>query len=348
MLVTQRAHPATMLRTFSDFPAVLGHENVAVIDEIGTGVTDWRPGQRVCVEPAVGCIGRGADPPCSECAAGRSTLCQHVGDDRLPPRALIGLNTLTGGSWASYFVAHESQLHAVPDAVADDVAVLVDPAASATHAVLRRPPCPGESILVNGAGIIALCIVAAIRALGLDNEITVTARHDFQADLALRMGATHVLRQRRGDRKTDRYDAIARRTGGRRFAGKFGNHVLLGGFDLTFDCTGSGVGLNDALKWTRPRGTLVAVGTSGITLLDTTPLWFDELTVVGANGRQIEAANGIGQHSYDLVLDWLVSGRLDLSPIQVCRFRLSDYRCAFSHILDRRRYPIMKAAFIPE
>jgi threonine dehydrogenase-like Zn-dependent dehydrogenase len=346
-MITQRIHPATILQIFTRFPAVLGHENVAVIEQIAADDTEWQPGQRVCVEPAIGCVGRGLEPPCDQCAAGRSALCQQVGDHRLPPRALIGLNSLTGGSWTSYFVAHSSQLHAVPDGVADDTAVLVDPVASAAHAVLRRRPRSGESVLVNGSGIIGLGIVAAIRALGCDNEITVTVRHPFQADLVSRLGATRVVRQAAGTRMAGRFEAIARCARARRLPGRFGNQALLGGFDLIFDCTGTGAGLSDALKWTTSRGTLVAVGTSSITLLDTTPIWFDELCVIGANGRQTEDLDGRAVHTYDLVLDWLRSGRLDLSAIPVHRYRLVDYRTAFAHLLDRRRHPIVKAAFVP-
>ncbi len=390
-LVALRVHPATFLHVFSRFPAVLGHENVARIDEIGSAVRDWQAGQRVCVEPALGCDGRGAASPCVECAAGRPSLCQNPGseadrrgeglrdragdgparrdnpargepgdrrtsdDDRqgnsfrdsLPPRALIGLNPMTGGSWAHYFVAHQSQLHRVPDAVTDDAAVLVDPLASAAHAVLRRPPRPGESILVNGAGIIALGVVAAVRALGYDNPITITVRHPFQAELAKHLGATHTLLVPRSATFAERYEAIARLAGGRRLAGKYRNQVVVGGFDLTFECTGTGLGMGDALKWTRTRGTFVSVATSSIIRVDTTAIWFDELSIVGSNGRQIEEVNGRRMHTYDLLFDWLSSGRLDVSCIPVTRYPLADYRQAFAHLFSRGRHPAVKVAFEP-
>jgi len=347
-LVTQHIHPASILRNYSRFPAVLGHENVAVIDELGPAVSGWHIGQRVCVEPAVGCQGRPAAAACPQCAAGRPTLCERFeSGDALPPRALIGLNPVTGGSWASSFVAHQSQLHGVPAGVPDDVAVLVDPIASATHAVLRRRPEPGESVLVHGSGVIAMGVVAALRALGCDNDVTITVRHAFQADLAAQLGATHVLRFSRGGRSASRYEAVAERTGGRMLRGIFDNHDLLGGFDLTYDCTGSGSGLSDALKWTRSRGCVVLVGTTGITWLHTTPIWLNELTVLGANGRQIESVDGHDCHTYDVVLGWLASGRLDLSRIPVRRFRLADYRAAFREILRPGRGAILKAAFEP-
>ena len=346
-MITQRTHPATFLRSFASFPAVLGHENVAEIESVGSAVTAWSVGQRVCAEPALGCLGRGINPPCDQCAAGRTSLCENIGNGAMPPRTIIGLNRETGGSWAEFFLAHESQLHAVPEGVSDELAVLVDPIASAAHAVLRRLPRPGESVLVNGSGIIALGIIGAVRALGLANTVTAIVRHAFQAELARRMGATHTLMNPRRSNSTTQYDTVAGHVRGRRVDGRFGNQGMIGGFDLTFDCTGTGRGLTDALKWTRSRGTLVAVGTSGITLLDTTPVWFDELEIIGANGRQLESDNGRQVHTYDMVLEWMRDRRLDLSAMPVRRYALKDYRTAFDHLLGRSRHPIVKAVFEP-
>jgi threonine dehydrogenase-like Zn-dependent dehydrogenase len=359
-MITQRTHPATILRCFASFPAVLGHENVAIIDDVGPGVSRWKPGTRVCVEPAIGCEGRGIDPPCRQCAVGRSSLCECAGNGVLPARALVGLNARTGGSWAEYFVAHQSQLHAVPEGIADELAVLVDPIASAAHAVLRRPPRAGETVLVNGSGIIALGIIASIRAMGHGNAITAIMRHAFQIDLARRLGATEALAHPRGARSVEQYDAVARHVNGVRVDGRFGNRGLIGGFDLTYECTGTGRGLTDALKWTRSRGTLVAAGTSGITLVDTTPIWFDELEIIGTNGRQMERVNGeavdrLGPearqgravHTYEVVFEWMRAGMGSLSAIPVRRFRLSEYRVAFDHLLARGRHPIVKAVFEP-
>jgi len=345
-LVTLRNHPATILECFARFPAILGHENLAVVEAVGEGVRDWRPGQRVCVEPALGCAAREA-AACAACADGRASQCAHPGDDLLPPRALIGLNRLTGGSWATHFVAHESQLHAVPDGLHDDVAILVDPFASALHAVLRRPPTSGEQTLISGSGIIAMGVLAGIRAIGCTGRVVCVVRHRFQADMAKALGATDVLIHPRSMAIAERYDDVARCMGGTRLQARFGNRAMLGGADVVYDCTGTGRGLGDAIKWTRPRGTMVAVGTSGLAWIDTTPLWFDEINVVGANGRQVESFEGHRAHTYRMVLDWLASGRLNPGPIRVTRFGLSDYRSAFQQLLTRSRHPIIKAVFDP-
>jgi len=345
-LVTLRNHPATILECYARLPAILGHENVAVIDAVGSDVGNWKPGQRVCVEPALGCAAREI-PPCSACAEGRVSQCAYPGDDRLPPRALIGLNSLTGGSWATHFVAHESQLHGVPDGVADDVAIMVDPLASALHAIIRRIPQSGEQILISGSGIIALGVLAGIRAVGHAGRIVCVMRHRFQGELARAMGATDVLIHPRGMTHAQRYDDVAQIIGGKRMQARFGNRAMLGGADVVYDCTGTARGLGDALKWTRPRGTMVAVGTSGLVWVDSTPLWFDEINVLGANGRQVESFEGARAHTYRLVLDWLASGRMTIGPLAVTRFGLTDYRRAFHQLLTRSIHPVIKAVFDP-
>lgn len=347
-LIAHRLHPATILQNFARFPAVLGHENVATVDEVGPGVEgDWRCGQRVCVEPAVGCHAHPAAKPCSHCAAGRPSLCEHASDGILPHRVILGLNPMTSGSWAEFFVAHQSQLHAVPPGIQENAAVLVDALASAAHAVLRRRPRPGESVLINGAGTIGLGVILAIRALNHDNPIAAVVRHPYQEELAKRAGATTTLGAPRGMKAAARYAAVARACDGKLLPGRFGSADLLGGFDLTFDCSGTGVGLSDAIKWTRARGTVVAVGTSGITVLDTTSIWFNELTVLGANGRQLEQVDGRPLHTYDLVMDWLSGGRIDASIIPVRRYRLDDYRTAFRDLLAGKSRSVVKAAFEP-
>ncbi|MBX3395446.1 MAG: alcohol dehydrogenase catalytic domain-containing protein [Phycisphaerae bacterium] len=346
-LVALRNHPNTILQQYASFPAVLGHENVAEIVEIGSAVSGWHIGQRVCVDPAVGCQGRGISPPCRACTNGVPSVCESPGGNGFPPRALLGLNSVTGGSWAEYFVAHASQLHATPEGIPDETAVLVDPIASAAHAVLRRRPQPGEDILVHGSGIISIGVIASIRTLGHDNRVTAIVRHQFQGELARRYGADKAIVLPRRTRRIDRYKAVAADTNGIRMDGRMGNQSLIGGYELTYDCSGNAAGLVDALMWTRGRGTLVAVGTTGIAMHDSTPIWFDELSVIGASGRQIEQLDGRRIHTYDLVFEWLQSGRLDLSALPQARYPLSRYREGLAALLNRSRRPIMKVVFDP-
>lgn len=346
--VFQRNHPATILRAMTQFPVVLGHENVAVVDEVGANVIDWKPGQRVVVEPSLSCVPRGFDPVCRECAAGRFTLCERVTDGPLPPGLMIGWNSFTGGSWAPEFVAHRSQLYAVPAEWSDEEAVVVDPIAGAVHAVLRRLPSDSERVLLIGGGIIAQGVAAAIRALGSRARLTALVRHEAAALRLREAGADETILSPSSEPHAARYEAVAAAIGGRRIASLFGNQAFLGGYDVVYDCVGTGRSLTDAAKFTRARGTVVAVGTSGIAVVDTTPLWMKELNVIGCNGRQFETYDGRRLHTYQVVFDLVRNGRLSLKGLLTHTFAVRDYARAF-RTLSRPGTPgLLKAAFRPE
>ena len=348
-LIYLRQHPASILRSFVRFPAGLGHENVAVIDELGPEAerAGWRPGQRVCVESMLSCAVRDLDPPCESCREGRFSLCQRLTDGALPPAMMLGLNDFTGGSWGQYFVAHRTQLHAVPDTIDDETAVLTDPLACALHAALRRPPSDSESVLVLGGGIQGLGLLAAIRALGSRAQRTAVVRHAYQADLAKRFGAKHVVRWARRHKTAQRYAPLAEITNGRCVAGVFGNQALMGGFDVVYDCIGNGRSLTDAMKLAKPGGTVVEVGTPTIALVEHTPLWMSELTVLGCYGRQIETYQGRRMHTYRLVFELIESGKLDVAGLLTHTFALTDYRKALAAIAHRGRHNLVKAALAP-
>ena len=79
----------------------LGHEIAGVVEEIGAGVTQWRPGDRVVVHPCWSC---GA---CSACLAGRQNACRRTGG-RLNPPPTPGVTK--NGGMAEYVSAPASAL----------------------------------------------------------------------------------------------------------------------------------------------------------------------------------------------------------------------------------------------
>ena len=68
--------------------------------------------------------------------------------------------------------------------------------------------------------------------------------------------------------------------------------LLLGGADVTFECVGRADSLNDAVRLTRARGKLVAVGMPGEERVDWAPIWQRELTVMGAYAYGVEEGEG--------------------------------------------------------
>jgi threonine dehydrogenase-like Zn-dependent dehydrogenase len=347
-ILAQKQPPNSILQAFSSLPMLMGHENVAVVEEVGSAVDDSWVGRRVCVDPALTCEVRGIDPPCDRCRAGETGACERFGADSegaaaLPPGTSIGYNSRTGGSYGEGFVAHISQLVPVPETITDERAVLTDPFACGLHAALRADLSQAESVLVYGSGVIGLGVIAGLRATGYTGRIDALDRCDYIKPFALEVGANEYL-QLPADRR-ERFARIAERTGATIHEARFRSMMLSGGYDVVFECAGAVQSLNECLKWTRARGQVVLVGTGRGGGVDLTPIWFRELSVVGAYGRQIEQADGRRVSTYQLAHELMTAGKLKTAGILTHTFPLADYRSAFDVAMHKPAHKAVKVAF---
>jgi threonine dehydrogenase-like Zn-dependent dehydrogenase len=260
------------LASLTSGPFVPGHE---VVGAIAGGP---RRGERVVVQPALGCAARGIEPSCPECAEGLPALCRHTVDGAVSAGLQTGYCRDVGGGWSEGLVAHESQLHPVPDDVADEDAVFVEPLACTLHAAAAADPAPGDRVAVIGAGTIGLLAVAALRERAPGATLLCAAKHPAQEAAARRLGADHACAVGRLAAEG------ARVTGARRLVGHGGRELLIGGFDRVLDCVGSGASLQAAVALTRPRGRVVLVGMPGSLHADLAPAWLRELELRGAYG----------------------------------------------------------------
>jgi len=273
------------------FPFTPGHEVVGELDD----------GARVVIEPVLGCAARGVVPPCEACAAGASRRCRQLTGGHVAPGLQTGFCSDTGGGWALAMIAHRSQLHAVPDAMSDEAAVMVEPTACAVHAALSAPAGPNMTAVVIGAGTLGLCTVAALVALRDDvATIIVAAKHPEQRRLAQALGADVIA-------EPDELRRAVRRDGG---GWMLDNGQLAGGAPLVFDCVGSARSLSDALAVAAPGGRIVMAGMPGEVSVDLTPLWQREITLAGAYTYGPEPRAG-GRHSFELAFDLVAAARLE-------------------------------------
>jgi threonine dehydrogenase-like Zn-dependent dehydrogenase len=269
-LISGEASP--YLGALTSGPFVPGHE---VVGEVSSG--ELR-GQRVVVEPALGCLARGIDPPCPECAEGLHALCRNVTAGEVSAGLQIGFCRDTCGGWSEGLAAHASQLHPVPDDLPDEDAVMVEPLACALHAARRAEVQPGQAVAVVGAGTIGLLCVAALRAVEPRATVLALAKHPAQELEARRLGADHTARSGRLHLEG------ARICGARRLVGPLGRELLLGGFDRVLDCVGSGASLEAAITAVRPRGRVILVGMPGSVSADLALAWQREVRIDGAYG----------------------------------------------------------------
>ncbi|SVB89632.1 uncharacterized protein METZ01_LOCUS242486, partial [marine metagenome] len=77
--LTFKASPA--MEPFGSFPAVLGHEVLARVTEVGSAVSRVEPGQRVAIDPVISCTvrGFGGDLRCPSCVSGFHATCERAG-----------------------------------------------------------------------------------------------------------------------------------------------------------------------------------------------------------------------------------------------------------------------------
>jgi threonine dehydrogenase-like Zn-dependent dehydrogenase len=301
------------------FPFVPGHEIVA----------DTEDGRRVVVEPVLNCGPRGIDPPCSFCAAGLTGSCQNLTLGRLEPGLQTGYCHDTGGGWSTALVAHESQLHPVPDDMSDEAAVMVEPAACAVHAARRPVADQPSTVVVLGAGTVGLCTIAAVRRYLRPGTLLASAKHPEQRKLAVELGADVVVEPgevRRAVRRISRSPMVGDSVGE--------------GADLVYDCVGSADSIDDALAVVRPREQLVLVGMPGRVAVDLTALWHKEIRLVGAYAYGREEG---GDRTFDLAFDLVRDARLE--RLVSAAYPLDRYREAIDHAANAGSRGAVKVVF---
>lgn len=304
----------------------LGHEVVGQVTEVGSEMARLKVGTRVIMDTrfqGATCLSQEIDPRCRHCAERNYMRCENA-SARIGPRGV-------GGGWGDGFTAHETEVYAVPDDLSDDQAMMIEPLSVGLRAALRRTPGPGQRVLILGSGMVGLNTLQCVRAVSPHCHVTATARHAHQADMARRLGADEVLVGEDG------YRASARITGARLYEGMFRNRMLLGGFDVVYDCVGSSRTLHDSLRWARAGGAVVLIGIKFAPLkLDLSPVWYQEVDLAGLCAHGAEAWDGRTWRTYDLVIELMRQGKLTVDGLITHRFPLSQWRQAVNTAMDKR------------
>jgi threonine dehydrogenase-like Zn-dependent dehydrogenase len=316
------------------FPFVPGHEVVGELDD----------GSRMVLEPVLACPARGVVPPCGPCTAGHTDRCERLAFGHLEPGLQTGYCSDTGGGWSTALVAHESQLHPVPDGMSDEAAVMVEPTACAVHGALAAGAY-GRTVLVLGAGTLGLCTVAALRRHATPSTLIVAAKYPEQRRLATELGADLVVNAEEARR------AVRRATSSLEVGGS-----LSGGVDVVVDCVGTQASLAEDLAVVRPGGTVLLLGMPGTVVLDVTPLWQRQVNLRGSYAYGLEdtgeatvtngsGTNGSGgpRRTFDLAFDLVAEAGLE--RLVSVRYPLDRYREAIDHAAGAGRRGAVKVVF---
>ncbi len=286
-----------------DLPAVYGHEAAGVVEDVGRGVHDVRPGEHVVVSLLRSC-GR-----CFFCARGESHLCEHEfpadrtsrlrTDDGQP--VTQGMNT---AAFAEAVVVDRSQVAVVPSSLSADVAALLGcGVVTGVGAVLDRADVPGgSSVVVVGTGGVGLNSVqaAALREAAPIVAVDVAAA---KRATALEFGATHALDPAEGGLA----EGVRELTAGR-------------GADYVFVTVGRGEAVEQGLACVRRGGTLVVVGMppSGASFrVEAVDLAHNDVRILGSKMGSARLATAIPN-----LVDLYEQGRLELDQLITERYPL--------------------------
>jgi D-arabinitol dehydrogenase (NADP+) len=269
------------------YPVIPGHEPVGTVAALGEGVTRFRVGEQVTVNPNIPCGG------CTYCLAGRVDHC-------IDPTA-IGVTY--DGAFAEYECVPQLQVFSV-EGLPIDTAVFTEPTACAMHGLERLRVRPGSSALVLGSGSTGLLLAQLIGSGGA-SSVTVAGPVPFQLETAAALGITNTVPIRRGEPE-DNLRLLREASGD-------------DGYDVVVEATGAVEVGNICVPLTRNGGTVLIYGvTTPDDRISIPPfdMFRREITVKGSFAEMT---------TFGAAIAALRAGRARTDGIITHRFGLGDY-----------------------
>ena len=190
--------------------------------------------------------------------------------------------------------------------------------------------------------MVGLCTLKALRILGSQAWVTIVAKYPFQAKMAKLFGADEVVNL--CDDDLDKI--VTSRNDGKLYQPVLGKALPVGGADVVFECVGNAGSIDDSLRLTRSSGTVVVIGLASKPRgVDWTPIWLNELTIKGSYWCSTERLEGQPVRTFQIALDWMAQGKLDLSSMLTHRFLLDDYKNALATTTSRGKNQVIKSTF---
>lgn len=196
-------------RGYMNYRGILGHEFVGIVEKARN---NYLLGKRVVGE--INCV-------CGQCLYCKMEMPRHCVN-----RTVLGIQNRPG-AFAEYVTLPEDNVHLVPNAIRDDVAVFAEPLAAAFRVVEQVPLTADDRIIVLGDGKLGQ-LIAQTMWLYSKNTLCV-GNHAWKLGLLSTLGIATVL-------STEEVEGKA---------------------DIVVEATGTTSGLNRALSLVRPEGTVI-------------------------------------------------------------------------------------------
>lgn len=235
-------------------------------------------------------------------ACGKCRWCLDGLGRHCPSRGVLGIVGYPG-AFREFLTLPESNLHVIPDGISTAEAVFVEPLAAACEILDQAAIASGARVAVLGDGKLGLLVAQVLHAYS--KKVHLYGRHKDKLRIAGRAGIeTSVAKS-----------------------------LPAGAYDFVVEATGSRSGFEQAVRMTRPRGTIFLKSTvHGHVKIDTAPVVVNEITVIGSRCGRFEPAIELLQSRRVHVLD-MISERLRLADARRA-FQVAGQRGVLKVLLD--------------
>ncbi len=206
-------------------PTILGHEFSGVVERVGSRVTEFAPGDRVCIDPnhPCGC--------CEPCRDGINHYCEHM----------TGYGTTVDGGFAEFCAVDAQQVYKLGDNTTFEQGAMTEPVACCLHGIDMCNVHPGSSVVVIGGGMIGLLMMQLARLAGA-SKVALLEPVATKRAVAEQLGADIAI------------DSIAEDPATRLAEAGFGN------IDVVIECVGKPVTIEQAIALAGHKATVMMFG----------------------------------------------------------------------------------------
>ncbi len=290
-------------------PRIPGHEVAGEVAEVGGQVARFQVGDRVVVEPILSC------GECRNCRIGRYNVCKEL--------RFVGVHV--DGAFAEFLAMPERQVYRIPEHFSYEEAAVLEPTTVGVHVVKRAQIAPGDSVVILGAGPIALQIAQVARRRGA-GYILMTDVLDYRLDLARKLVADYVINSGR----EDPLPLVNQVTDGE-------------GADVVIEVVGASKTILQAVDLVRVGGRILIAGLSVERFVTEPPtFWmrqlFKEVTV--------ETSRSYGAGDWVAAIRLASRGDINCKALVTHKFPLEDAARAYE-VADKKLENSIKVLFTP-
>ncbi|MDR2477547.1 MAG: zinc-binding alcohol dehydrogenase family protein [Treponema sp.] len=272
---------------FARYPLIPGHEVSAEVVELGQAAQGLETGDHVVLDPVNSC------GKCYPCLTGRYNVCVD----------LKANGAHTQGAFSEFAVFKRHKLHRISKAISWEHAAVVEPYTIAAQSIFRGRIQADDTVLIMGAGPIAMVILQASKMLGAKCIVSdISAR---RLERARQLGADYTF--------------TAGQIGIRNFLEK---HPELPGITLALDATGAPSVLPEIIANMLPTGRVVTLGFSAKTTeIQQLEITKRELDIMGSR---------LSCGQFPKVVEWVEKKLVDPSKIITHIFHFEEFGQAIS------------------